>query len=260
MWGEIGSDVMTKVLDQLEVKYDGCCNNDAIDILMATNMISVGVDISRLGVEAVMGQTLSTSEYIQATSRVGRQYPGLAVVMFNASKSRDRSHYESFKARHSTLYQHVETSSLTPFSKPARHRALHAVIVGLSRFLAENLRAQNDAGAIGSAASEMDYVKSIIRDRVIKINDTELEDTLDDFDQIISRWLRLSSDVNNLVYSLFSPPRRANDRWPLLINSGERSKFLRLRAEGNALTDEYPFETMTSLRNVDTQSSLYIYT
>lgn len=67
----------------------------ALDIILATNMISVGVDIDRLGLMVVMGQPQATSEYIQSTSRVGRQFPGLVLVLFNASRSRDRSHYES---------------------------------------------------------------------------------------------------------------------------------------------------------------------
>ena len=106
---------------------------DALDVILATNMISVGVDIDRLGLMVVMGQPQSTSEYIQATSRVGRRYPGLVVTLFNAGRSRDRSHYEAFKGYHSALYRQVESTSVTPFSPRARDRGLHAVLIALAR-------------------------------------------------------------------------------------------------------------------------------
>ena len=104
----------------------------ALDVILATNMISVGVDIDRLGLMVVMGQPQSTSEYIQATSRVGRTHPGLVVTLFNAARSRDRSHYECFPRYHCALYRQVESTSVTPFSPRARDRGLHAVVVALS--------------------------------------------------------------------------------------------------------------------------------
>src|SRR5690606_29223250 len=105
----------------------------AVDVVLATNMISVGVDVDRLGLMAVMGQPQSTSEYIQATSRVGRRFPGLVVTMYNAARSRDRSHYESFRSFHQAMYRQVESTSVTPFSARARDRALHAALISLVR-------------------------------------------------------------------------------------------------------------------------------
>jgi hypothetical protein len=104
-----------------------------VDVLLASNMISVGVDIDRLGLMVVAGQPKSTSEYIQASSRVGRERPGLVVTCFNVRRPRDRSHYERFVAYHQSFYRYVEATSLTPFSGPALDRGLSGTLVAMTR-------------------------------------------------------------------------------------------------------------------------------
>jgi hypothetical protein len=106
-----------------------------VDVVLASNMI--GVDIDRLGLMVIGGQRKSTSEYIQASSRVGRNKdkPGLVVTVFNLHKPRDRSHYERFTAYHESFYRFVEATSLTPFSGPALDRGLAGVLVALVRLL-----------------------------------------------------------------------------------------------------------------------------
>ena len=106
---------------------------DHVDVLLASNMISVGVDIDRLGLMVVAGQPKTTSEYIQASSRVGRQHPGLVVTVFNVRRPRDRSHYERFFSYHQSFYRYVEATSLTPFSGPALERGLSGTLVAMTR-------------------------------------------------------------------------------------------------------------------------------
>ncbi|MFE1361477.1 helicase-related protein [Streptomyces harbinensis] len=131
------------LLDRLEKPWD---DPRSVSFLPCTNMLSVGVDVKRLAYLLMQGQPKTTAEYIQATSRVGRhQVPGLVVTYLNAARPRDRSHYETFPDYHRALYRYVEPASVTPWSPPARRRALHAALVILVRHRL-GLAAENQAG------------------------------------------------------------------------------------------------------------------
>ena len=159
-----GTDI-PKILERLEAVFDksleakraaerkgGQRPTSAVpfDVILATNMISVGVDIDRLGVMLVAGQPKNTSEYIQATSRVGRSAdgPGLVCTVFNWARPRDLSHYERFEHYHETFYKHVEALSVTPFSARALDRGLSGVMVGLMRLYDDHLNANLKAGEV----------------------------------------------------------------------------------------------------------------
>lgn len=125
-----------EVRSMLELLSIPSGNAAALDAVLATNMLSVGVDIPRLGLMLVYGQPKGIAEYIQATSRVGRgDVAGLIISVLNSAKARDRSHFETFQTWHSTLYRDVEATSVTPFASRARDRALHAVLVATVRHL-----------------------------------------------------------------------------------------------------------------------------
>ena len=106
---------------------------EPVDVVLASNMISVGLDIDRLGLMVVTGQPKTTSEYIQATSRVGRAYPGLVVTCLNVMRPRDRSHYERFVAYHESFYREVEATSVTPYSGQALDRGLVGTLLSMVR-------------------------------------------------------------------------------------------------------------------------------
>ncbi|MFF0434629.1 helicase-related protein [Streptomyces sp. NPDC004327] len=173
------------LLDRLEKTWD---QSDAISFLACTNMLSVGVDVKRLALMLMLGQPKTTAEYIQASSRVGRdKVPGLVVTFFNATRPRDRSHYETFGVYHRSLYRHVEPTSVTPWSVPARRRALHAALVVLIRHRL-GLAAENQAGEL---LDHLPRAVALAEELVawVKESDPRAEDAVrDDLDELLAAW------------------------------------------------------------------------
>lgn len=188
----ISSTDIPDVLDQLGERFtapkvgpDGKpirSNGDRlpIDVLLATSMISVGVDVGRLGLMCAVGQPKTTAEYIQATSRVGRDRsgPGLVVTIYNWARPRDLSHYETFEHYHGTFYRHVEALSVTPFSSRALDRGLTAAFVSLVRHAAQPAWNPNTgAQVVDVTASIIDQLVDAIAARGADVgSDADVED------------------------------------------------------------------------------------
>jgi superfamily II DNA/RNA helicase len=172
-------------LKRMEKKFN---DKDSVSILACTNMLSVGIDVPRLGLMMIDGQPKTTSEYIQASSRVGRgRVPGIVVTHYSASKPRDRSHYESFLAYHSSIYRFVEPASVTPFSLPSRNRALHAALVILIRHGA-GYSANIDAKRFNPADPQVIKAINILLDQA-KIKDPqEAANTEAHLHRLIKEW------------------------------------------------------------------------
>ena len=213
-------------------------DNDALEVVLATNMISVGLDVPRLGLMSVIGQPKTTAEYIQATSRVGRRYPGLVVTLYNHMRSRDRSHYERFQFYHSRLYAEVEATSVTPFSIGARKRGLHAILVTLVRHLLDNMKENSDASNFDR--SKVVDIKKEILSRAKNIDPIEIDAVERMLDRIIDTWEEIKNREGTVYYYL----------------EKEKHQSLLLRFEE---TGHYRgFRTLNNLRNVDATVNLYL--
>lgn len=228
------SEITEIIQVKLKRSYSQGNHADVFDYLLASNMISVGVDVGRLGAMVVAGQPKTNAEYIQATSRVGRDNPGLVIAVYNASRSRDRSHYEQFLKYHSALYRYVEATSLTPFSDRARDRGLHALYVSLCRYLIENLRSNSQAINYRSDNPEIQKVEKIIIDYVKRVDPSELSAVMDELKDIQDAWDIAATE--SLVY------KSTKNEKKLLKGDTENDRF----------------RTMNSMRNVDGQSGIYL--
>ncbi|MDO4547880.1 MAG: helicase-related protein [Clostridia bacterium] len=216
----------------------------ALNYVLSSNMLSVGIDINRLGLMTVYGQPKATAEYIQATSRVGRSNPGLVIVLLNMLRTRDKSHFEQFKTYHQALNKMVEPASVTPYACRTMDKALHAVFITLVRHMCPDLRANKDAAKFRSGRADIRKIRddliSMIADRSAETAGYA-EDILDEF---IEQWNEAAITRGaRFQYQLLN--RSENDTDALLIPA-EKSE--------NAL---FP-PTMNSMRNVDTQSGVYL--
>lgn len=237
---------ISRVLKGLERRYP---DRGAYDVVLATNMISVGVDIDRLGLMTVMGQPQSSAEYIQATSRVGRQHPGLVVTIFNAARSRDRSHYENFIPFHQALYRAVEATSATPFAARARDRALHGVLVSLARLLIDELSGQDAAHRAADHEEDLARVAGILAKRARDVtDDEEADETARQVNELVEVWVRDAKDRMDMRYH-----DRKNHDESLLITADAA-----ITAEDvDYSMHEAPWPTLQSMRDVDAESALY---
>ena len=247
---------LNETLDKLEkLKYskENIENKRyASNILLATNMISVGIDVARLNVMLIVGQPKLTSEYIQASSRIGRSYPGVAFAMYDGTKSRDRSHYEQFKSYHESFYKFVEPTGITPFSKPACDRALHAIVIALLRHLEPELASEKGAGlfSMEKYAGTIEKIKSFIVKRdssiILRANNNMQDDSAllsDEIESILSQWQCMIEQYGEERFEYgskywFKSPDDGFGRLMKVFNTNKN--------------DLNSLDTMTSMRNVDT--------
>ena len=182
--------------------YEDPINNPALDFVLASNMISVGIDVGRLNSMFVVGQPKTTAEYIQASSRVGRQTPGFVLTFYNKAKSRDLSHYEQFRQYHETFYKFVESTSVTPFSSRARDRALQALFVILCRSKIKELRADDSAKSFKRDMAGIKDIEGYILNRVKVIDKTAIQDVQRELNDIKNEWENRANKRNiSLVYN-----------------------------------------------------------
>lgn len=164
---------------------------DTVDACLASSIIEVGVDIDRLSLMSIVGQPKTTSQYIQVSSRVGRNpsSPGLVTVLYSQSKPRDRSHFERFRMYHQRLYAQVEPTSVTPFSPPAVERALHAVLIALVRQLGNtDIAASARPFPLQKGSQLREYVRRVFESRAEFVDSEEVENVLNMLDRRLDQW------------------------------------------------------------------------
>ena len=239
----IDSSQIPRQLEMLELEAD---KKDNLSACLATNMIQVGIDIGRLSLMTIVGQPKTTSEYIQASSRVGREKekPGLVFTQLSHTKLRDRSHYEKFSSYHQNLYKYVEPTSVTSHSDPVRKRCLHAIVIFLARFWSKERREIPLVPDKKLVYRIKEYISRHVRqsdkEHLDEVNKTEAE-----IDYIINKWASNTPEVYGSMGTGITKTKKS-----VLMKSAGSEEAL----EGN------PFETPTSMRNVDRECAAKLLT
>lgn len=257
----VSTTALNETLDKLEKieysKENEAAKRYASNVLLATNMISVGIDVARSNVMLMIGQPKLTSEYIQASSRVGRSFPGVVFVQYDATKSRDRSHYERFRSYHESFYRFVEPTGATPFSRPARERALHTVLVSMMR---QTAGTSEDKDAINfdkeHFADTIKQIEIFVTDKVTGTNERSEGQAKDDVNEIrteIEEFFDLwQSYVDECNGEHPSVPLYFGRRFMVNPPAGDARRLLK---QYNSSGKDSAVETLTSMRNVDTPVS-----
>lgn len=241
---------------RLAARFDA---KDRVDCAIATNMISVGLDIPRLGLMGVLGQPKTAAEYIQATSRVGRttDAPGLVVTLLNVHKPRDRSHYERFRHFHDTFYRAVEVGSVTPFSARALDRGFAGALVALARHLMPALTPARGAEQIAGVRAELEQrARALFRARV---DQQPLEDAAERDElragvearvgDLLDSWRKLVDDHADEGVQLQYQPHELSQPRPLLRD---------MLDAGAASEHAAKFRVNRSLRDVEPSVNLFL--
>lgn len=204
---------------------------DVVDFVLATNMISVGIDISRLNIMVLNGMPKNIAEYIQASSRVGRKTKGLAITLLDPNRAREKSYFEHFINFHSAFYKCVEPISITPFTENTIDKMLTTAFVTYIRNKIPAM-AKDDAARYfekEKADEFIDFIKIRFGD-----NPDIISYFISSINELIEDWQNRASLGSKLTYkSLLKRPTERQD-------------------------DGVDWATMQSMREIDTDTFVEI--
>lgn len=203
--------------DLRELRRSADASDEAVDVVLSSNMLSVGIDIPRLALMLMVGQPKTTSEYIQATSRVGRgDVRGVVTTLFRSNRARDRSHFETFRGYHEALYRSVEPTSVTPWSLASRERSLAGALVVLVRHLGPGLADNDSAKELDlddpAHRSSVDALVDRFLELVNRAEAVEAPDTRERVGVLLREWDRRARDARTAGEALVYDRTKADDK------------------------------------------------
>lgn len=235
--------------------------NSPFDVVLATSMLQVGVDVQRLGLMLVVGQPKNTAEYIQASSRVGRDpsaRPGLVVSLGNWARPRDLAHFEQFKHYHATFYAQVEALSVTPYSPTSLERGIDGLLVSAARAfqasVTDGLSAEREAWRIRDQRTAVEAIAEKLKKRIAAaaLDDAATKRANDLLVNRLDRWAERAKRAADMHKTLVYERTGEGGKYLPLIISPENAKA----AVGGSA--EAPFVIANSMREVQPEINLLV--
>jgi helicase-like protein len=231
------------------------------DVVLATSMLQVGVDVQRLGLMLVVGQPKNTAEYIQASSRVGRDptaRPGLVVSLGNWARPRDLAHFEQFRHYHETFYAQVEALSVTPYSPTSLARGVDGLLVSAARVLqasiTDGLSPEREAWRINNQRDAVEVIAEKLKKRIAAaaLDEAATKRANDLLVNRLDRWTERAKFAVERHKTLVYERTGEGERYLPLISSPENAKA----SVGGSL--EAPFVIANSMREVQPEINLLV--
>ena len=236
LWSRHTAEEIAETFERLgEPRGSGRC----IDTVLSTNMVSVGLDVTRLAVMVVNGQPLTTGEYVQATSRVGRgDVPGIVVANYYRHQARSLSHYERFRPYHESFYRFVEPNSVTPYTFQVRRRGLHAALVIALRHAVDGLNENSAAGCFDREATDVGTVVSALKQRIRRACPKKAEEVEAHIELLLREWHDEGERCRNV-------------RQALHYHARDMAYSRLLYSEGDGIRTPGRWMTLHSMRDVE---------
>ena len=249
-----------RITDQNAGKKMASRNDIPFDVVLATSMLQVGVDVQRLGLMLVVGQPKNTAEYIQASSRVGRDEdrPGLVVALGNWARPRDLAHFEQFRHYHETFYSQVEALSVTPYSPTSLERGIDGLLVSVARVmqahLPDGLSPEHAAWRIMSQRAAVEDIAELLRQRIeaAALSEDATKRANDLLVNRLDRWAERARRAAEMSKTLVYERTGQSDQYLPLLISPENAKTT------PASSVQAPFIVANSMREVQPDINILV--
>ena len=243
--GRIPNSEIKQNLNDLSIgfkNFEEINEKNVIDLVAATNMIATGLDVTRLNLMIVNRMPSHIAEYIQATSRIGREDEALVLTLLDAANSRDISYFEHFSNFHQAYYRYIEPLSITPYTDSVFDKALFTLMIAYYRVVKEQT---NVSLSPENKKEDLSKIRKEFTDLIASLNTKRAEKDVDTFvEKYLTAWTNKTWEADN----------EKKEDVSFYIHNDEDKSLLKT----NSANKKDILVTLNSLRDIGEECELYI--